>query len=128
MKVLYKMSDLVHQMGLPDTPYVQYAARAEFVKSNPANARAFMAAYRDAIQILATNDEVWLEKGRELKQSEKAAIEFRAAARSDLWEKYGPTTKEDLKKVIAALLKAGGTEILGFSRAPDDFMTSEFQQ
>jgi ABC-type nitrate/sulfonate/bicarbonate transport system substrate-binding protein len=128
MKVLYKMSDLVHQMGLPDTPYVQYAARAEFVKSNPANARAFMAAYRDAIQILATNDEVWLEKGRELKQSEKAAIEFRAAARSDLWEKYGPTTKEDLKKVIAALLKAGGTEILGFSRVPDDFMTSEFQQ
>jgi NitT/TauT family transport system substrate-binding protein len=127
MKVLYKISDLVHQMGLPDTPYVQYAARAEFVKSNPVNARAFMAAYRDAIHILQTNDDVWLEKGRELKQSEKAAIEFRAAARSDLLAEYGPTTKGDVKKVIAVLLKAGGAEVLGFSQVPDDFMTSEFQ-
>ena len=128
MKALYKMSDIVHQMGLSDTPYLQYAARPEFVKSSPANARAFIAAYRDAIHILLTNDDVWLEKGRELKQSEKAAIEFRAAARTDLWEKYGPTTKEDIKKVVAELLKAGGAEILGFSQIPDDFMTSEFQQ
>jgi NitT/TauT family transport system substrate-binding protein len=127
MKVLYKVSDIVHQMGLPDVPYVQYAARAEYVKSNSANARAFMAAYRDAIRILGTNDDVWLEKGRELKQSEQAAIAFRTAARTDLWEKYAPTTKDDIKKVIAALLQAGGTQILGFSQAPDDFMTTEFQ-
>jgi NitT/TauT family transport system substrate-binding protein len=86
-----------------------------------------LAAYRDAVHILETNDDVWLEKGRELKQSEKASIEFRAAARSDLWKEYGPTTREDIKKVVAALLKAGGAEILGFSQAPDDFMTSELQ-
>ena len=93
------------------------------VKNNSANARAFMAAYRDAVHILQTIDDVWLEKGRELKQSEKAAIEFRTAARSDLWEKYGPTTRDDIKKVVAALLKVGGAQILGFSS--DDFMTSD---
>jgi NitT/TauT family transport system substrate-binding protein len=128
MKVLYKVSDIVHQMGLPDVPYVQYAAPAEFVKSNSANAKAFMAAYRDAIHILQTNDDVWLEKGRDLKQSEKAAIAFRTAARTDLWEKYGPTTKDDIKKVIAALLQAGGAGVLGFSEVPEDFMTTDFQQ
>lgn len=127
MKVLYKVSDLVHQMGLPDTPFVQYAARADFVKNDPVNARAFMVAYRDAIHILQTNDEVWLEKGRELKQSDKAGIAFRTAARTDLWEKYGPTTKDDIKKVATALLNAGGADILGFSQVPDDFLTTQFQ-
>lgn len=127
MKVLYKISDLVHRIGLPDTPFVQYAARADFVKSDAVNVRAFMAAYRDAIHILQTNDDVWLEKGRELKQSDKASVAFRTAARTDLWDRYGPTTKDDIRAVAAALLKAGGASVLGFSKVPDDFLTTQFQ-
>jgi NitT/TauT family transport system substrate-binding protein len=127
LKVLYKISDLVHQLGLPDTPYVQYAARADFVKTSPANARAFLAAYRDAVHILRTNDEVWLEKGKELKQSEAAAIAFRNAARGDIWEKYEPNTEADIRKVADALLKAGGADVLGFSQLPDDFITTAYQ-
>lgn len=126
-KVLVKISDLVNQLGLPDTPYLHYSALKSFVRKSPQNARAFVAAYREAVHILKTDDEVWIEKGKDLKQSAQAAAEFRKEARSDLWDRYAPDTEANMRRVFKAMVEFGGAELLGVKEIPDDFMTLEFQ-
>jgi NitT/TauT family transport system substrate-binding protein len=126
-KVLFKISDLVSQLGLPDTPYLQYTALKSFVQKNPQNTKAFVAAYREAVEILRTNDEVWIEKGKDLQQSPAAAAIFRREARTDIWNKYKPETEADIKKVFKAMMEAAGPEFLGVTELPDDFMTLAYQ-
>jgi ABC-type nitrate/sulfonate/bicarbonate transport system substrate-binding protein len=126
-RVLAKVSTLVNQFGLPDTPFLLYSADSAYAAAHPENVKAFLAAYRDAIQILMTDDSVWLERGKELQMSEEVASLFRSEARTDLWSKFGPTTETDIRKVFTALLAAAGPEVLGLSALPEGFMTLDYQ-
>lgn len=124
---LVKISELVHQFGLPDVPFLLYAADAGYAAAHPANLRAFVAAYRDAVQILRTDDAIWLEHGREMKMTDEVAALFRGEARTDIMLKFEPNTEADIRTVFASLLTAAGPDILGTSRLPDEFMTGAFQ-
>ncbi|HEX9465411.1 MAG TPA: ABC transporter substrate-binding protein [Alphaproteobacteria bacterium] len=124
---LVKVSELVHQLGFPDIPYLMYAASADYAAAHPANLKAFVAAYRDAVQILRTDDAIWLERGREMKMTEDVAALFRGEARTDIMLKFDPNAEADIRTVFASLLGMAGPEVLGASRLPDEFMTMAFQ-
>lgn len=124
---LVKISELVHQLGLPDVPFLMYAAEAGYAAAHPANLKAFVAAYREAVGILRTDDAIWIEHGREMKMTDEVAALFRGEARTDVMLDFGPSTEGDIRKVFATLLDAAGPEIIGASRLPDDFMTMAFQ-
>ena len=126
-KSLAKISDLVHQFGLPDTPFLLYAFDVKYVESKPANVRAFTAAYRDAIEILKTNDEVWVERGKQLDMSPEVSALFRAEGRTDIWGKFQPDTEANIRKVFDAMLPLAGVEALGISQLAPNFMTTDFQ-
>lgn len=126
-RVLAKDSDLVAQFGLPDTPFLLYAVEAKYLASHPHNIRAFVAAYQEAVQTLRDNDEVWIERGREMKMTDEVAALFRTEARTDIWKSFEAKTESDIKKVFDVLLEAAGPEIVGVDSLPDRFMTLEYQ-
>jgi len=126
-RVLAKISDLINQFGMPDTPFLLYAFDTKYVAAKPQNVKAFVAAYQDAVQILRSNDEVWIERGRQLQFPDEASALFRTEARTDIWLKFEPDTKAKIKKVFEAYLPLAGAEVLGTATLPDDFMTTAFQ-
>jgi NitT/TauT family transport system substrate-binding protein len=124
---LAKISDLVHRFGLPDTPFLLYAFDARYVEAKPANVKAFTAAYRDAIEILKTDDSVWVERGKQLDMTPEVAGLFRTEGRTDIWTKFGPDTEANIRKVFDAMLPLAGAEALGISKLAPNFMTTDFQ-
>lgn len=126
-RVLAKISDLVNQYGLPDTPFLLYAFDARYIAEKPGNVRAFTAAYRDAIQILKTNDDVWVERGKQLEMTEEVAGLFRTEGRTDIWAKFEPDTEANIRKVFDTMLPIAGADALGIGVLPAGFMSTDYQ-
>lgn len=126
-RVLAKISDLVHQFGLTDTPFLLYAFDSRYIDAKPGNVKAFTAAYRDAIQILKTNDDVWIERGRQLEMTPEVAALFRTEGRTDIWAKFEPDTEANIRKVFETMLPIAGAESLGISVLPANFMSLAYQ-
>jgi NitT/TauT family transport system substrate-binding protein len=126
-RVLAKVSDLISEFGMPETPFLLYAFDTKYTKAKPQNVKAFVAAYQEAVHILRTNDEVWLERGRQLQFPDEASAMFRTEARTDVWLKFEPDTQAKIRKVFDAYLPLAGAEVLGTANLPENFMTLEFQ-
>jgi NitT/TauT family transport system substrate-binding protein len=124
---LVKISDLVHMFGLPDTPFLLYAFDVKYVTAKPENVKAFVAAYEDAVKILRSDDEVWLEHGKQLGFTNAVSALFRREARTDIWLDFASGTEADIRHVFDVLLPIAGAEALGISALPDHFMTVEYQ-
>jgi ABC-type nitrate/sulfonate/bicarbonate transport system substrate-binding protein len=126
-RVLAKVSDLVRQLGLPDAPFLLYTVEGSYAAAHPTNVRAFLAAYHDAIDILNTDDGVWLERGKEMKMSEESTALFRKEARTDIWTKFAPDTEANIRTTFAELLEVAGPTILGIGELSPGFMTLDYQ-
>jgi NitT/TauT family transport system substrate-binding protein len=126
-RVLATIRQLIGQLGLPDTPFLMYTAEMNFAAAHPANVRAFLAAYRDAIDILRSDDAVWVERGKEIKLEGQALTLFRDEAREDMMNSFTKNTEADIRKTFAVLLETAGPAIMGMTQLPDGFMTLEYQ-
>jgi NitT/TauT family transport system substrate-binding protein len=126
-RVLAKISDLVNQYGLPDTPFLLYAMDMGYAATKPNNVRAFVAAYQDAVKILRTDDTVWMERGRELQFPDEASALFRTEGRTDVWLKFEPDTEANIRKIFDVFLPIAGVEAMGISKLDDGFMTLQYQ-
>jgi NitT/TauT family transport system substrate-binding protein len=127
VRVLAKVSDLVHQLGLPDSPFLLYTVETNNAAAHPGNLRAFLAAYRDAVEILRTNDAIWLERGKEMKMSEESTALFRKETRTDIWTTFALDTEANIRKIFAELLEAAGPAILGIGELSPGFITLDYQ-
>jgi NitT/TauT family transport system substrate-binding protein len=126
-RALAKVSDLVTQLGLPETPYLFYAFNGAWVKAHPQNTRAFVAAYHDVIDLLRTNDQVWIDRGAEMKMSSDVAAGFRTEARGDFLRSFSPTAEADIKKVFETLLPIAGPSVFGFTEIPSGILSLDYQ-
>jgi NitT/TauT family transport system substrate-binding protein len=127
-RVLYQMRDLMAPLGLDgDVPFLFHAASETYAAAHPANMRAYLAAYREAIQILNINDEVWMEEGRVQKMADAAIPPLRDEMRADLMSKFEPDTEASIRKMFDVLLVTAGPKVLGMSKLPDVFMTTQYQ-
>jgi NitT/TauT family transport system substrate-binding protein len=127
-RVLAQLSELIGQIGLPpDAPFLLFAAQTDYAAAHPKNVKAFMAAYREAVQILAVDDDAWVEQGRIMKMDEASIPLVREEMRADLLSKFDPTTEAGIRKTFDILLATAGPEVLGMSKLPDVFMTLEYQ-
>jgi NitT/TauT family transport system substrate-binding protein len=127
-RVLYQMRDLMAPLGLDgDVPFLFHAASETYAASHPANMRAYLAAYRESVQIMNVNDEVWMEAGRIQKMADAAIPPLRDEMRADLMSKFAPDTEASIRKMFDILLATAGPKVLGMSKLPDVFMTMQYQ-
>jgi ABC-type nitrate/sulfonate/bicarbonate transport system substrate-binding protein len=127
-RVLVRIRDLImHELALPDTPFLLYTAYGKYAEAKPNNVKAFLAAYQEAMQILQTNDAVWFERAKELKVMEEPVVmELIKASRPALMSKFSPHTENDIRKTFAVLVATAGN-MLGMTELPAAFMTVEYQ-
>lgn len=123
-RVMVWIRDLVTQLGLPEMPFLFYGVREEYLAAHPQNVKAFLAAYRAAVEIMRDDEEIWLERGKELQMTPEAIVMLRA----DLMTRFKPTAEADIKTAFDFLLKEAGPEALGgFTALPGDWMTRDYQ-
>jgi ABC-type nitrate/sulfonate/bicarbonate transport system substrate-binding protein len=126
-KTLFTIRSLTERLGFPDEPYLFYAMNTDYAAKHPDNARAFVAAYRDVVQILKTDDSVWLEQGGNLGLSEGAITFFRDEVRADIVTAITPQTEATLDATFDILLKTAGPDVLGMSKMPEHVVTLQYQ-
>lgn len=128
-RVMTTIRALANEMGIPDVPFIMYAANEDWMAEQPRNAAAFAAAYRDAAEILMTNDQVWVDRAvGEMGMDPAAAEAFRDEVRADLLTHFSDTDNEALRTTFALLLDTAGAEVLGFDTMPDRTVSLEFNQ
>jgi NitT/TauT family transport system substrate-binding protein len=126
-RVLAQTRELTIQLGLPDVAFSFYVANGNYAAAHPANIRAFLAALREAVAILKTDDQIWYEQAREMKLDEASVPKLREEMRADLLSSFEATTEPTVRKTFELLLSTAGPEVLGFSKMPDGFMTMQYQ-
>jgi NitT/TauT family transport system substrate-binding protein len=126
-RVLATIRELIGRLGLPDTPFLMYTAEMGYAAAHPGNVRAFLAAYREAIEILRSDDAPWVERGKEIKLEGRALTLFRDEARADMMSSFAKTTEADIRKTFDVLLATAGPAIMGMTALPAGFMTTEYQ-
>jgi NitT/TauT family transport system substrate-binding protein len=126
-RVLAQTRELTIQLGLPDVAFSFYVANGNYAAAHPANIRAFLAALREAVAILKSDDQIWYEQAREMKLDEASVPKLREEMRADLLSSFDAATEPTVRKTFELLLSTAGPEVLGFGKMPDGFMTMQYQ-
>jgi NitT/TauT family transport system substrate-binding protein len=127
-RVLAQMSDLIRRLGMPeDAAFLLFMAASDYVAAHPANIRAYLAAYREAVHILSVDDALWMEQGKLMKMDEQSIPLVRDEMRVDLLTKFDAASEATIKKTFELLLEIGGPEVMGMSELPPGLVTLEYQ-
>lgn len=126
-RVLAKDSEHLEVLGLPQIPALLYTFNGGWAKAHPQNTRAFVAAYRDVIDVLRSNDQIWVDRGAEMKMTPDVAALFRAQARTDFLREFSPSVEEDIRKVFETLLPIAGPSVFGFADLPKGIVSLDYQ-
>ncbi len=127
-RVLATIRDFGDELGVPETPLLLYAVDTDYAAAHPNNVKAYLAAYREAIAYLESDDSAWFERGKELNMNDEPTIvALRNQTRPMLMSRFKPTTEADIRKTWSVLLATAGAEKLGMSDLIPGFMTLEYQ-
>jgi NitT/TauT family transport system substrate-binding protein len=125
---LLRIKDVVNWLGIPDAPYIIFAARLDYAAANPMNVRAFLAAYRDAVGIMNSDDAMWVEAGKALKITDGAVLDkFREQTRPLFVSVFSRTAETDIRRTFDVLVETSGPAQFGMSKLPEGFMTLDYQ-
>ena len=126
-KGIFTIRDVTEELGLPLAPYLMVASTERYAKEKPQNVKAFVAAYKEVVEILNTDQSVWDEQGANMKLSGEALTVYRDQIRRDLLKSFTPDTSDTLKKTFDILKETAGTKALGMEKMPETILTLEFQ-
>jgi NitT/TauT family transport system substrate-binding protein len=128
VRVLATIEGLLRQLGPTETPSMMYAADGNFAVAQPKNVRAFLAAYRESVEMLKADNAIWHEHAKDLQiTDEKVLTLLRDEVRQDLMSQFTPTSEAEIREVFRVLLANSGAEVLGMSQLPQGFMTLDYQ-
>lgn len=123
-----KIKDLVDELGIPDSPYILFAARLDYAAAKPQNIRAFLAAYREAFDIMQTDDAVWVDAAKTLKIDDPGVVLlFRNQTRPLFARAFDGAIEAKIEKTFAVLSETGGPGLLGMSKLPENLITDKYQ-
>ena len=126
-RVLATIRGITEQLGIPTVPYLYFGMRRDYAKEHPDNAKAFVAAYQEVYDILMTNDEIWQERGAEMRLSPEGIKLFRDQVRGDLVKKFTPEMNGAIEKTFEIVSKVEGSEVICFTKIPPNMLTLEYQ-
>ncbi|WPB57633.1 ABC transporter substrate-binding protein [Xylophilus sp. GOD-11R] len=125
-RTLVTIRDLTRQMGLPTVPFLLFSMREDYARQHPGNARAFVAAWQDAVDVLMKDEDVWLEHGARLKLSPESLAFFKDQVRRDLLKQFAPDMGKGLEATLDAV-NAVAPEVVGLKTMPAGFISLAYQ-
>ena len=125
-RTLVSIRELTQQMALPTVPFLMFSMREDYARKHPGNARAFVAAYRDAAEVLLNDEKVWEEHGQRLKLSPESLRFFKEQVRRDLLTGFTPDMAKGLEATLAAI-NAVAPDVVRLKEMPGNLFTSEYQ-
>jgi NitT/TauT family transport system substrate-binding protein len=127
-RVLTSSRDLLGPLGLPtDIMLSTWAFREDYVRQHPANVRAFVAAYQEAVQYMDKNDEIWIEAlARQDIKDPKVVASMRDWSRAVTLQRFSPTVNDDVRKMFDVLYGIGGKDALGIDKLPEGMIDQSY--
>jgi NitT/TauT family transport system substrate-binding protein len=129
---VFPVSRLVQQLSETDRklPVSTFLTSEMFLDDNPETLERFVAAYRDAVDLLVSEDEPWEEVGRQLMTYDDPAIvrAVRDGWRDMVVRDWDDETIRGMERLFRHLLDVGGSEALGVDHIPDGTFRTEFSQ
>lgn len=117
------MAELVQQLSGTDNklPISTFLTSEQFHESSPETVRRFKGAYRDAVDHLVTDDEIWEEIGEQLMTYDNPEIvrAVRDGWRDMVVSDWNEETVEGMEQLFDYLLDVAGAEALGVREIPD---------
>jgi len=123
---MVSIRELTQQMGLPTVPFLLFSMREDYARQHPGNARAFVAAYQDAVQVLMKDEEVWVEHGARLKLSPESLASFKTQVRRDLLKQFAPDMTPGLEATLEAVY-AVAPEVVVLKTLPPGLLSTAYQ-
>jgi ABC-type nitrate/sulfonate/bicarbonate transport system substrate-binding protein len=123
-----RVTDFIAQLGVPETPFILYVADMNYAAAHPDNVKAFLAAYRESVKALQTDDDLWTERAKELNVTDPAVVAaLRDGSRPMLMSAFTPASEANIRKTWDILVATAGADTLGMSDLVDGFMTRDYQ-
>ena len=117
------MADLVQRLSGTDNklPISTFLTSEGFLDANLETIKRFKGAYRDAVDHLVTDDEVWEEIGEQLMTYDDPEIvrAVRDGWRDMVVKDWNEETVEGMEQLFNHLLNVAGSEALGVERIPE---------
>ncbi|MFB6102251.1 MAG: ABC transporter substrate-binding protein [Haloplanus sp.] len=117
------VSDLVQRLSGTERklPIATFLTGESYVESNRETVRAFTDAYRDAVDRLRTDDDLWTDIGSKLMTTDDPAV---ARAVRDGWREmvvrdWNAETVDGMSRLFGHLKSVAGAEALGVDEIPD---------
>jgi NitT/TauT family transport system substrate-binding protein len=117
------MADLVQRLS--DTnekvPVSTFLTTESYLREHPAAVRGFRGAYRDAVDRLLTDDDLWVELGERMMDGADASV---VTAVRDGWREmvvrdWTPETVAGMRRLFEHLREVAGAEALGVDHVPE---------
>ncbi len=118
------MSRLVQDLSETDRklPISTFLTSEDYLAENPDAVRGFTGAYRDAVERLTTDDEIWTEIGERLMYEDDPAVvrAVRDGWRDMVVADWNEETVAGMERLFDHLLEVAGADALGVDHIPDD--------
>ncbi len=118
------MSRLVQDLSETDRklPISTFLTSEDYLAENPDAVRGFTGAYRDAVERLTTDDEIWTEIGERLMYEDDPAVvrAVRDGWRDMVVADWDEETVAGMERLFDHLLEVAGADALGVDHIPED--------
>ncbi|MFC6765386.1 ABC transporter substrate-binding protein [Natrinema soli] len=127
------MSRLVGRLADTDgdtpIPVSTFLTSESYLDTYPGAVRGFQGAYRDAVERLQRDDELWAEIGAQLMYEDDPAV---VRAVRDRWREmvvadWDETTVEGMERLFEHLKTVAGTDALGIDELPDGLFRPDLE-
>ena len=122
-KEVLPMAELVQRLSGTDNklPISTFLTSEDFLAEHPETVERFKGAYRDAVEYLVTDDEVWEDIGETLMTYDDPNIvrAIRDGWRDMVVKDWDTETIEGMEQLFDHLLDVAGPEALGVERIPE---------
>ena len=127
-RILFTSKDLLKLNNLPaSTMLTSVAFREAYSKSNPKNVRAFVLAYRDAVEYLRTNDPIWIECLARQGITDPTVVKLmRDYSRDVTMARFSADPMAETKQLFDVLYATGGKEAMGVESLPTGIFNTGF--
>ncbi|RXZ78557.1 ABC transporter substrate-binding protein [Paenibacillaceae bacterium] len=123
-RIPFLISEILTDIDLSaEAPFLFYTFSKSFIEEHPDTVQAFAAAYKEAMEFLMTDAEIWNEiAGRMDVTNEKTIELMKENARNNIFTELTPEMDAHIRNMFDVLKEEAGEKELGIDSLPDELI------